>query len=1373
MTSFVLSAFLLATAGSAADDSAILFLGDKSNHVALGLRALDVPFRDVSASSLIKGDVCLFDHRVLVCGMDVRRDGLSSMGGAIRTFAETGGVVLAFRSSQADPWLPAPVEKDRAYSLGKVLVPEHAIFNVPHVFDPATLRAVHGGSIYSGFYELGEGWRPLLSAGRQQSWDKTPSQHDGDHYGIIELELGRGRIVMCQMIPAYAWFNDAKGDADCAGARFFENLVRYAHSSAVEREGPRKHRVRPDAYAASLADIMRTPEGQDGLRMDDSQWRFTAKGPFTSAYDRRGVYTISYGTAPAVAGNFGQLTRRVKIAEGAERVLLRVYQSDDYCGGREPKMVGDRRVSTSMNVKQGYRLRQVIIDDAVVAETDVLGRNVQPASERIQWYDVSDAVKGKKEVTLALKVVDRKSTGEETFPTDCFFACVDVRTDFVRIPANQLAADGYVRTKEGMALLGDAGSLSLTASVPKGQYVVAFYLQDHPYGQGSAEITVNGRSAVDVRAAADDFRFWWLATPPLSIDEGVDIVLRTRRDGEERMVVSDVAIIPADLCKTGSESAVPEAAFAGSPVFKPRPPAVHERVTMKVAETAGATRNGEIASQAVQFAFGSLRSPSDIAVQAGGARALPCQVRPFAYWPDGSIQAAVVTFPVDLESRAETDYELRFGSQVNSPDVTKPLTVEETADHLVIDTGPLRVDVPRQSGQVLSAVSIDGRAVALPDGGSWGLELQTEGGRAARTERWAASGGRQPADRPGGSRPRLAELPARTEGVTATSCVVAERGPLRAIVVKTGKLIDDQGELIEYRYELHFARGSAEIRFFLRFSNLANPAGVFIRRLSLRLPWQTTGASVYYAPSENGEPICVEAKRPIELYQHLHDTLTIAGDGIPADASLSRAPGRMTGWTVLDGATPLKVGLRYAWQMYPKRMRIDGGLTIDLLPAPLTDDDIPDVAKKPPEVPGRTIGGVGYPQAMGRPGVFRLNVGESISHELWLSFGEGDHRPVEQQFAAGLNPLRAWADPAYVAKTRVFCAFHPTDPQIFPRYEKAVDRAYDVFMKRRRDRKQYGMENFGDDTFEWGYGPAYTFWSNQEDDRTHGMLMQYVRSGDLRWWELGEQAARHYRDVDCIAASPSRPGDVGGPTHHNSRHFVSKGWVADHTYSSAGTGHSWIEGLIDYWLLTGDLQAGEAAVRMGDWYVGKVDAFQFGAGGQERGQGWTLTALTSIYRATGDRRYLDAAQRVQDWINAWQDPVRGVISVPISEQPSYEGGTTFMHGIVAHGVARLYEATGDPRTLRSLRGLSEWIVTEPMGPPGRFWYKQAPSCKRGYGYNGKAMTATSYLYEFTGDEDMARVTEEIFDHISPNIRSMPFLTPTLAHMAKWRKRGQR
>ena len=1274
--------------------------------------------------------------------MDVRRDGLVTTKEAIAAFVESGGVVLCFRSAGDDPWLPAAVKKDRAYVLGKVLTPEHSIFTTPHAFDEALLRTVHGGSIYAGLYELGAGWQPLLAAGKQQGWDKTAAQHAGEHYGIAELQVGRGRIVLCQMIPAYAWFHDAKGSADSTGARFFQNLVHYALTSAAKQQPRRRPRALPDSYAAALGDILQTPAGTDGLRLDSVDWQFRAKGPFTGACDRRGVYTIAHGKAPAQAGNFGQLARRLQVPEDARRVMLRVYQSDDYCGGREPKMVGDERVSTSMNVKEGYRFRQVLIDDVAVVETDVLGRNLQPAKERIQWYDVTDQVQGKREVTLALKVVDRRSTGDEQFPTDCYFACVDLRADFVQLEAKSLTAQGYAETAKGMALSEDAGTLTLGTPVPSGRYVVAFRLLDHPYGQGLAQVEIDGQPVASVRASADDMRFWWLTSTPVSLKEGASIALRTERDGEERMVVTHAAVIPAELCAGAKQSPAGESGIANSPVFKPTSRAQHEKITLAVSEPVGAARSSEVTSQAVPFALGALRSAARVAVTTPDGKPLPSQVRPFAHWPDGTIQAAVVTFPVDVGAADKADYQLHFGDQVSAAAVPEPLDVQENADYVVVDTGPLRVEIPRTSGQLLSAVSVEGKPVALPAGTSWGMALECEGDRKARTD-----------------------------GKTVTSCVLAERGPLRAIVVKTGKLIDGKGELLEYRYELHLTRGSTQVRLFPRFSNVANAGGVFIKRLSLVLPWQTEGASIYYTPAKHEKPVCLKTKGTVDLYQHLHDALTIAGDGVPAGATLSRAPGRLAGWTVLDGPVPLKVGLRYAWQMYPKRMQVAGGLTIDLVPAPLSDDDIPQAAKRSPEVPGRVIGGVGYPQAMSRPGVFRLSVGESISHELWLSFGTHDCRPIADQFTAGLHPLRAWPDPVYVAGTRVFCSFHPTDPVTFPRYEKAVERAYDVFMKRRRDRQQYGMENFGDDTFEWGYGPAYTFWSNQEDDRTHGMLLQYVRSGDWRWWELGEQAARHYRDVDCVLAAPDRPGNVGGPIHHNSRHFVSKSWVADHTYSSPGTGHSWIEGLADYWLLTGDLLAGEAVVRMGDWYTGKVDAFQFGAGGQERGQGWALTGLTSAYRATWDQRYLVAAQRVQDWINGWQDPVRGVVSVPISEQPSYEGGTTFMHGILGHGVARLYELTGDPKTLRSLRGIAEWIVTEPMGELGRFWYKQAPSCKRGYGYNGKAMTAMSYLYAFTGEDSMAAVTDEIFSHLSPNIRSMPFLTPTLAHLARWRRSG--
>ena len=445
---------------------------------------------------------------------------------------------------------------------------------------------------------------------------------------------------------------------------------------------------------------MAAPSGWDRLRLDDPEWQFTAKGPFTGACDRRGVYTISYGKEAAQAGNFGQVTRQLQIPAGARRVMLRVYQSDDYCGGREPKMVGDERVSTSLNKKEAYRFRQVLIDEVVVVETDVLGRNVQPARERTQWYDITDMVRGKREVTLALKVVDRKDTGEEQFPTDCFFACVDLRTDFVRVDAKEFSANGYVEEDKGMTLSKDTGSLSITAPAPAGRYVVAFRILDHPYGQGSARVSVNGQTVVAVRASADDYRFWWLTTPAVSIGENAEITLLAERDGEERMTVSDVAFVPADLCKPQAGTVVAE-----SPIFEPRQPAENEAIKLTVSETDGATRIGEVASQAVQFGFGQLRSAKHLAVSTSDGKTIPSQVRPFATWPDGSIQSAVITFPVDVQAGESAEHELHFGTQVKSTEIPNPLTVQETDSQFTIDTGRLRVEIPRSSGKVLSAVS--------------------------------------------------------------------------------------------------------------------------------------------------------------------------------------------------------------------------------------------------------------------------------------------------------------------------------------------------------------------------------------------------------------------------------------------------------------------------------------------------------------------------------------------------------------------------------------------------------------------------------------------------------------------------------------------
>ena len=77
--------------------------------------------------------------------------------------------------------------------------------------------------------------------------------------------------------------------------------------------------------------------------------------------------------------------------------------------------------------------------------------------------------------------------------------------------------------------------------------------------------------------------------------------------------------------------------------------------------------------------------------------------------------------------------------------------------------------------------------------------------------------------------------------------------------------------------------------------------------------------------------------------------------------------------------------------------------------------------------------------------------------------------------------------------------------------------------------------------------------------------------------ELGEQAARHQDEVDCYHWAPGREHLVGAPHHHNTKHIVDEGWFPDHCVAGAHVSHAWAEGLYTYWLLTGDVRAGEMA----------------------------------------------------------------------------------------------------------------------------------------------------------------------------------------------------
>jgi hypothetical protein len=155
-----------------------------------------------------------------------------------------------------------------------------------------------------------------------------------------------------------------------------------------------------------------------------------------------------------------------------------------------------------------------------------------------------------------------------------------------------------------------------------------------------------------------------------------------------------------------------------------------------------------------------------------------------------------------------------------------------------------------------------------------------------------------------------------------------------------------------------------------------------------------------------------------------------------------------------------------------------------------------------------------------------------------------------------------------------------------------------------------------------------------------------------------------------------------------------------------------------------------------------------------------------LANATDGPRIRRAGRLVADWLLDSQAPIRGVVSVPISEPPSNEGGSTNMPGNEGRGQGRWNDASGDPRDRHALLGIAEWITTEPMGEPGTFWYKQSPQNSRRYSATDQCLTALTYAYKLSGDAWFADVAQALLARTGPNRRSMSWYPQSLAHLAE-------
>ena len=658
-------------------------------------------------------------------------------------------------------------------------------------------------------------------------------------------------------------------------------------------------------------------------------------------------------------------------------------------------------------------------------------------------------------------------------------------------------------------------------------------------------------------------------------------------------------------------------------------------VPLSVLTTALVARPTEVfVSSGVPFPQAHLASDVNVRLDDEDGAAVPLQTRVLGRWPDGSVKWLHLVFPYRLEGAAASGLTLRYGSDVKLPDPGRALRVSEEADAVEVVTGPLRLRIPRER--------------FVPPGEVW---LDADGNGVF------ADGERVTADSPeAGVVLRDADGGTFTSRSPPTSVTVEEAGPLRAVVKITGRHRREDGSaLFCYTVRLCAYAGAPYVRLFYTFGNdrVQTP---FTTVKSLHLTTALASSDVGTCAFAPGEERALAGEADAELLQDYEDHFSQSAGG-EETATGERA----AGWVRLGGdQLAVTVSVRNFVELYPKAFTVSSGrLSVGLLPGLPAEQYAKD-----DELEDRLFYYL-------KGGAYKLKSGLEKRHELLYHF----HTPTQAAAAEGVGALFqhavvAMAPAQWNCATGALGRMPPRREDEFPWYERRFDKSVEATLVAHRQRfREYGMLNFGD----W-YGERGFNWGNMEYDTPFVLLAQGLRRGDVRLFELGEQAACHSMDVDTIhhhAAS----GMVGGVYCHCIGHvggYYPSGFRPPASpRGGCNSGHMWNRGTLLYHALTGDRRAREVAVQVSDHIAGTVTRAYTIANHASRDHSWPMLACLTAYDTTHDPFHLNGARIIAGKVVEGQDPETGSWLYPAGyskTMPQKLGGYAWCVGLLLNSL---------------------------------------------------------------------------------------------------------